>query len=68
MPGGIEQRLGAWDSRRREAKLAASTIARSEQGPPVPYLLGRSRIKGVWIHHPWDRRAEAITHRETHGK
>ena len=35
MNNGIAQRIGAWDSRRREARLAAGTVASSEQGPPV---------------------------------
>lgn len=64
----IGDRIGAWDSRRREAKIAAGTVASSEQGPPVPLLFGRTRLRGTWIHSPWGREAIPITQRTTIGK
>lgn len=64
----IGDRIGAWDSRRRAARLDAATIASSEQGPPVPLIYGRTRLRGTWIHSPWGREAEPIIQRTTIGK
>lgn len=64
----ITTRIGEWDSRRREARLAAGTVASSEQGPPVPLIYGRTRLRGTWIHQPWGREAIPIIQKTTMGK